>query len=800
MKRLSVLSLLWLLMAAMPLHAESIRGEVKDALTGEPLTGATVAVLGSDLTVLSVVNEGGTATPAAAVADIDGRFLLQNIPTGRYTVEARCMGFETEQQVEVLVAGRHEIVLSFNLREKTSQMTEVTVKPVVNKSRPLNPTALAGAQMISVEEAQRFGGTMDDIGRVVRRYVGTTGSESNSGISTHGNAPSMTMYRLEGVEVPAPAHFDNMAHGVGDISSLHTNLIANSDYYTAAAPAEFGNTLGGVMDLQLRNGNLSKYEHSVKLSTMGLDLNSEGPISKEKGFSYLIAYRYGLTKLANDIGLGILDGDQGDYQDLAFKLNFPLRRATISVWGLGAWDHGYMEWSGYENQWHTLYDQNDFNSRLNTTTGGATIDASPGNGWRLKANLTASLRNFRAEDRYVIFADDGTLLTNENRHEKTWAEPTPFTNLRFNTTWLTASMAAQKRFSPVYLLKFGASERHIIYDQTLCISPSLFTGTMVPVAEADRSLEQVDAYASNFLRLGRWTLNAGLHLSGWSLSNDWTLQPRISAEWKPAEAHTLSAGYGMTTRTETLDTYFSVPGNQDLDPMRSHQLVLNYKWQIKDDLHFSAEAWGEWQTSLPVSPTGTFSSINRRLYFLTDRLVNEGEGRGYGISAGVEQHMRDGLYWLLNGSVFKNEYRAVDGIWRPTLFDRGWAVNVACGKEWSWKRSILSVNLAASIMGGMRQSPFDEAGSAAMYAAGSPYVAYDDFHAMSERTDAVHDLSLNISYRLHGKRIDHILGLDFMNIIGYEEPLQDYYNYHTLRVNTITSCYSIPNISYAIVF
>jgi hypothetical protein len=103
-------------------------------------------------------------------------------------------------------------------------------------------------------------------------------------------------------------------------------------------------------------------------------------------------------------------------------------------------------------------------------------------------------------------------------------------------------------------------------------------------------------------------------------------------------------------------------------------------------------------------------------------------------------------------------------------------------------------------MGGMRQSPFDDTKSAAMYAAGSPYVAYDDFNAMSERTDAVHDLSLNISYRLHGKRIDHVMGLDFMNIIGYEEPLQDYYNYHTHRVQTITSCYSIPNISYAIVF
>ena len=71
---------------------------------------------------------------------------------------------------------------------------------------------------------------------------------------------------------------------------------------------------------------------------------------------------------------------------------------------------------------------------------------------------------------------------------------------------------------------------------------------------------------------------------------------------------------------------------------------------------------------------------------------------------------------------------------------------------------------------------------------------------MADRNDAVIDLSLNVSYRIHTRRIDHVIGLDYMNLLGQEEPVSPYYNYQTHRVQMVKDCYSIPNISYAIIF
>ena len=787
--------LLWMLAAILTIcgittaNAQTLRGTVKDILTGDPVVGAAVTAQG-DKTY-------------RAVANADGVFEIKGLDVGRYTIEATCVGYEPERMVEVLVSGAKEAVVAFQLRELAEQLQEVTVRPVVNKARALNPTAVTGVQMISVDEATRFGGSLDDIARVVGRYVGTTGSVNNDGLSTHGNPPGMSMYRLEGVEVPAPVHFDGTQNsGFGEISALHTNLLANSDYYTGAAPAEMGNTLGGVMDLRLRPGNNARYEHSVKLSTLGLDATSEGPLSRKSGSSYIVSYRYGLTKLLNDLNIGITEGDQSDYQDLLFKLNFPLdNSSTLSLWGLGVWDKTYMVWDDIDEEWQTLYEQSDYHAHFNTVTGGLTYDIGLTGGWRLRADLTAAHRETSMASRYAIYATDGTLLTEQNRNTLEFAPVTPYNKFDFDVTWLTASVAAQKRFSQHYLLKFGSSLRHIDYDQDYRRAATIYTGVLLPLSSADKKMEQVDAYATNNLRYGQWTLNAGLHLSGWTLSSDWTLQPRLSAEWKPAESHALALGYGMTTRNDSYDTYFAAAMNRDMKLMRSHQLVLNYSWQPSLSFSLKTEAWAEWQSHVPVSPTTTYTSLNRYWYDQNEVLTDAGRGRNYGVSIGAEHYMTDGFYWLLNGSVYKAEYRDINHVWHPTLFDRGWSVSAAVGKEWKVKgRHLLSVNLAGSAMGGLRYTPFDDAASASLYAAGSPEVAYDYSQTMAKRHDPIFDLSMNISYRIHGRRLDQIIGLDYMNILAYDEPQNDYFNNVTHRAQTYKECYSLPNISYAIEF
>ena len=116
------------------------------------------------------------------------------------------------------------------------------------------------------------------------------------------------------------------------------------------------------------------------------------------------------------------------------------------------------------------------------------------------------------------------------------------------------------------------------------------------------------------------------------------------------------------------------------------------------------------------------------------------------------------------------------------------------------KKKTLSVNIAGTMMGGLRATPFDEAATAANFAAGSPYCAYQEDQAMSIRTGMVKDFSFNISYRIEAKKVSHIIGLDYMNVFASEEPFQDFYDYVNRKPITIYNCYSIPNFSYTIEF
>lgn len=60
---------------------------------------------------------------------------------------------------------------------------------------------------------------------------------------------------------------------------------------------------------------------------MGIDVASEGPLSKKHKASYIFNYRYSTTGLLN------LDGGTMDYQDLNFKLTFLRRKPELSQYG-----------------------------------------------------------------------------------------------------------------------------------------------------------------------------------------------------------------------------------------------------------------------------------------------------------------------------------------------------------------------------------------------------------------------------------------------------------------------------------
>ena len=98
------------LLSCMAVMAGNLKGNITDKATREPLTGATVQVVGTAL---------------GAVADIDGNYQLDLKP-GTYTLQVSYVGYKTEV-VEGLTVGQADQVLNFELDADTEVLGEVTV-------------------------------------------------------------------------------------------------------------------------------------------------------------------------------------------------------------------------------------------------------------------------------------------------------------------------------------------------------------------------------------------------------------------------------------------------------------------------------------------------------------------------------------------------------------------------------------------------------------------------------------------------------------------------------------------------
>ncbi|MBR6081487.1 MAG: carboxypeptidase-like regulatory domain-containing protein, partial [Salinivirgaceae bacterium] len=146
MKRLTFLATL---IVALPTFAQAqatqtIRGQVTDVASGEPMTGATVMV--------------DNQTTMATTTDADGHFAIQKVPVGRHTIRVSFIGYEPLELKEQLLSSGKEMVLNLEMTESVATLSEVVVKPQVNKEMPLNEMAQVGARMFSVEEASRYAG------------------------------------------------------------------------------------------------------------------------------------------------------------------------------------------------------------------------------------------------------------------------------------------------------------------------------------------------------------------------------------------------------------------------------------------------------------------------------------------------------------------------------------------------------------------------------------------------------------------------------------------------------------------
>ena len=780
MKRLAFLATLIVAMTtfAQAQTTQTIRGQVTDVASGEPMTGATIMVDGQ--------------TDMATVSDADGRFAIQKVPVGRHTIRVSFIGYEPLELKEQLLSSGKEMVLDLKMTESISTLDEVVVKPQVNKQLPLNEMAQVGARMFSVEEASRYAGGVSDPARTASMFPGVAGSGVYNGISIHGNSPQMLQWRVEGVEVNNPNHFaDITMAGGGIFTSLNGTVLANSDFMTGAMPAEYGNALSGAFDMKMRTGNNTKYEHAVQLGTLGVDFASEGPIGKESKASYLVNYRYSFMEIAKKIH-AINITQTMDYQDLSAKLNFPTEKAgTFAVWFTGLIDNFGNELAD-STEWESLWDACESWANQRSCAGGLTHTYRFDGGGTLTSSVAYT------GSYYKLYSK----LFDDNLKEMPYLEGE---NSQNN---LIVSVQHKQKISSRYTMQNGVEYRHMSFKACDDYVHRIGDPEMYHVYDAEGNTMLARAFTNHKVALSQnFSTVAGVNVMYFGVNGQTIVEPRVSLQYQATPSTTLSAAYAMNSRKESIGAYFvfdddgETQANKDLGLTRSHHVSFTFSQRLGDNAILKIEPYYQWLFDVPVEEGTTYSVINERNFLQGKVLTNDGLGRNYGIDLTLERYLKNGFYGMFTGTVFRSEYRDAQHEWHHTLYDLGYITNVLGGKEWMIgpnKKNVLGINGRLTVMGGGRYTPEVE-GVTFEDVLNDPYweMPRQEDKPFEKKMDTNVGYAFSVKYTINKERVAHHFILEYLNVKSFEGRG---FNRRTNKIVDYYTSLTFPNVAYRIEF
>ncbi|HRH66705.1 MAG TPA: TonB-dependent receptor [Bacteroidia bacterium] len=766
------------------LPTQTIRGNVIDKASHEPLIGAAVRL--ADSTQFR-----------GAACDLDGNFRIEQVPLGRQFLRISMIGYK-EVTVSTVVTSGKEVVLTIELEQSVLEGKEVTIVSEREKDKTNNEMTTVSARSFTVEETSRYAGSLNDPSRMAANYAGVSStSDARNDIIIRGNSPLGVLWRLNGMEIPNPNHFGSLGTTGGPVSILNNNLLDKSDFLTGAFPAEYGNALAGVFDLQMRSGNNEKMEFLGQVGFNGFELGAEGPIGKKGGASYLINYRYSTLGVFKALGINFGTGAAvPEYQDLSFKINVPTKSAgKFALYGIGG--KSYVE----------VLDKEKDSTETNLYDGERRQDGYFGNNMGViglqhtyffntttysKLNLSVST----AGENYKI---DSISITDNS--------PIPYYRNNSNQQKYTADYSWNKKFSSKDYLKAGFTVNR--YEYTYRDSGYEFDHW-----EQYSNFNSGSNLYQAFVQLqhkfsDQVAVTAGVHGQEFELNKTYAIEPRLGVRWEMKEGQSISAGAGMHSQLQPMYAYLVktyLPDgtysqtNQNLEMTKSNQFILAFDKSLGKDMRLKVEAYYQDLYNVPVEKRATWYSIlNEGADFgigRVDSLENKGTGKNYGFEVTVEKFYSHGYYFLFTGSLFQSKYKGSDGKERNTAFNGNFTVNALAGKEWKVReKNSLGINIKTTVAGGKRYLPIDLAESFAQQE-----TRYDEARAYEKRRKDYFRTDLKVGYTVNRKKSTHEFSIDFDNVFDTKNIWQEHYDTKTGKTITEYQIGFFPIPQYRLTF
>lgn len=738
---------------------QTVRGTVTDKVTTSPIAGVTV-----------IVNDG--VGKLVAYTNSLGVFTIKEVPVGRNNFTFYYMGYETLYLRNISVNSGKELFLNVDMTENVTLLGEVTVRGY-KKGEVINQMAAISARSFSVEETERYAGSWADPGRMATNFAGvlTSSNDTRNDIIIRGNSPAGLLWRLEGIDIPNPNHFAVQGTSGGPVSMLNSNMLTRSDFMSGAFPAQYGNALAGVFDLNLRNGNNNKHEYVLQAGLNGYEAGVEGPFSKQNNSSYMFNWRYSFLDLLQKMGFNIAGGAIPTYTDLNFKIYAPTKKAgTFSLFGLGGIDKVS---AGAENSTDQFNPIKNTDLRNNTKIGvvGLTNKLILGE----KANLITAL-SYSAQNSHIEL---DSIMSNNTKQ------------LYYSSFFFEQQLLVSMHYTRKVNSRNTLSAGFIYKDKWIKQHDSVFYyGSYLHLLDLNNEhLRLIQGFMEWKHRFSDKTdLYIGVH-SQYLLMNDTkTIEPRIGFKWNITKSQSLNFGYGIHSQAQTLPVYFIESSNaqrtaywrtcENLDFSKSQHFVVGYNNKLSENWNLKIEAYYQDMWDIPVETRPTnFSVLNLGSTYYNgtedkDSLVNNGLGKNYGLEMTLEKYLSHNWYLLTTGSLFNSRYKPSDGIWRNTKYASNYALNFLLGVEYPFNSKLsIDFNYRVVWSGGIRSLEIDKEASLA-----SGKIVYLDYAAYSKRNkDYIKaDTKITLKYNMRGSTLE--CGIDLINVTDRNNIYSESFN------------------------
>lgn len=285
----TIILLLFILIPASGLIAGTtgkLAGNVKDSRSGESIPGVNVIVDG---------------TGFGAASDINGFYVINNLPPGSYKVTYSAIGYQKKQFVSVKISVDFTTKIDVELSQESIELETIVVEaesPLIRRDLTSSQTTLDAGQIESLP--------VESISQLLVLQAGIiqgTGGE----IHIRGGRSTEIAYTVNGVSISNP--YDN-----SKTVNIATNAIQELSVVSGTFNAEYGNALSGIVNTVTKEGG-SAYKGKVSFYTgdqmssrddiffninklnainnITSELTFSGPVPMlEKDVSFFISQRY----------------------------------------------------------------------------------------------------------------------------------------------------------------------------------------------------------------------------------------------------------------------------------------------------------------------------------------------------------------------------------------------------------------------------------------------------------------------------------------------------------------------------